>query len=132
MLPEGGGPRQHTEIDDIDRSLPEKTDRAPTDDSPINLPNYNDHVTGVPPPVEAHGYKVELEKPFVCVADGQLIFHDICKAIDILSFYPENKRARDNVYTTRQMGEAYTTLPNYNTPPALIRTLDQHLKTDIS
>ena len=61
----------------------------------VLLPNYNNHVTGVPPPVEAHGYKVELEKPFVCAADGQFPFHDMCKAIDILSFYPENKRCRD-------------------------------------
>ena len=58
--------------------------------------HQNNHVTGEPPPVEAHGHKiVELEKPFVCMADGQSLFHDMCKAIDILSFYPENKRCRD-------------------------------------
>ena len=34
--------------------------------SPMTPPNYNSRVTAVPPPVEAHGYKVELEKPFVC------------------------------------------------------------------
>ena len=47
--------------------------------------HQNNHVIGEPPPVEAHGHKiVELEKTFVCVADRQFLFHDTCKAIDIL------------------------------------------------
>ena len=38
------------------------------------------HVTGVPPPVAAHAYKiVELEKLFVCEADGKFSLLEILR-----------------------------------------------------
>ena len=59
--------------------------------SPMTLPNYNDHVTGVPPPVEAHGYKVELEKPFCAWQMGNCFFMTSAR---LLIFCPSTLRIR--------------------------------------